>query len=243
MLCHLVVVDFWGIIHALPPCGGGLLGYYSCFATLWWWTFGVLFMLCHLVKVDFWGIIHALPSCEGGLLSLAGAATSIIFVFCCDKGLLRHKFCCNENVLLQWLFVVTNIILTQQTCLCLLRQKYACHDRSMFDATNICCDKSFVMTNTCLLRQTFFVAASIFLLWHVLSWQTRISCNKLTCCDKRVCRDKTSAWQKRYLWRLPSVTDFWGITDALQPCESGLWGIILVLPACDGGLLGVFLAD
>ena len=215
---------------------------YSCFATLWWWTFGVLFMLCHLVVVDFWGIIHVLPSCEGGLLSLAGAATSIIFVFCCDKSLLQHKFCCNKNILLRQLFVVTNILLTRQTYSCLLRQKYACCDKSMFVATNICCNKSFVMTNTCLLQQTYFCCNK-----HILVVTCFVMTNthflQLICCDKCVCRDKTFAWQKRYLWQLPSMIDFWGITDALQPCESGLWGIILVMPPCDGAPFGVFPAD
>ena len=210
----LIVSRLWckrlTCIHALPSCGGGLLGYYSCFAILWWWTF------------------------------ITG--TSIIFVFCCDKSLLQHKFCCNKNILLRRLFVVTNILLTRQTYSCLLRQKYACCDKSMFVATNICCNKSFVMTNTCLLQQTYFCCNK-----HILVVMCFVMTNthflQLICCDKCVCRDKTFAWQKRYLWQLPSMIDFWGITDALQPCESGLWGIILVMPPCDGAPFGVFLAD
>ena len=31
---------------------------------------------------------------------------------------------------------------------CLLQQKFACHDKIMFVATNICHDKTVVMTNT-----------------------------------------------------------------------------------------------
>ena len=53
---------------------------------------------------------------ECGGVSLAGAATSIIFVA--------------KNVLSQQAYFCTK--------LCLSRQKYACHDKFMFVATNTC---------------------------------------------------------------------------------------------------------
>ena len=205
---------------------------YSCFATLWWWTFGVLFMLCHLVMVDFWGIIHVLPSCEGGLLSLAQVSflSFVVTKVCCSTSFVATKiYCCDDYLLWRTYFWHD-------------KHTRVCCDKSMFVATNICCNKSFVMTNTCLLRQTYFCCNK-----HILVVTCFVMTNthflQLICCDKCVCRDKTFAWQKRYLWQLPSMIDFRGITDALQPCESGLWGIILVMPPCDGAPFGVFLAD
>ena len=73
------------------------------------------------------------------VLSMAGAATSIIFV------VTKHVFCHDKNML-----VATSLLLSRQirvfvtTKVCLQQQK-ACCDRSTFVATNICCNKSFVM--------------------------------------------------------------------------------------------------
>ena len=89
----------------------------------------------------------------------------------------KYNFCCNE------IFVMTNTCLLQRntsfvvTKVCLSRQSF-CHDKHMFVATNVCCDKCFVTpsilfvatkdmlwcdkhmsiaTNTCLLRQIFYL--------------------------------------------------------------------------------------
>ena len=108
-------------------------------------------------------------------LSLAGAATSIIFVatkhvFCHDKSMLvatklvaRQNFCRDKHIfvvtkhLSRQTFVATNIILS--------RQKF-CHYKLTFVTTNT----SFVAIEVCLSRQN---------IWPNF------------CRDKRVCRDKT----------------------------------------------------
>ena len=202
---------------------------YSCFATLWWWTFGVLFMLCHLVMVDFLGYYSWFAILWRWTFIIGRSCHKYHFFlllwqkFVAAQVLLQQKYfvamiiCCDKHN-----FDTTNILVFVATKVCLLWQKYVCCDKYLL-RQNFCHDKHmFVATNICLLQQAYF------------------------CCD-RFCRDKHTflsfAWQKRYLWQLLSMIDFWGITDALQPCESGLWGIIFVLPPCDGALFGVFLAD
>ena len=97
-------------------------------------------------------------------------------VFCHDqkkKLLSRQNYVCRvkhifvtTKLLLQQIFVATNIILSQQKfcrIFCrdkthlLLWQKYACHDKIMFVETNnyYCCDKSFVCAKIVLLCQKF----------------------------------------------------------------------------------------
>ena len=90
-------------------------------------------------------------------MSLAGAATSIIFVatsfvvtntclpwqntsFVVTNTLLSRQFCCDKpifvttKVLSQQIFVMTNIILSWQKL-----QAYFCHDESMLVTTNVSC--------------------------------------------------------------------------------------------------------
>ena len=86
-----------------------------------------LTVTCHL---HFW------QNHRGLLLSLAGAATSIIFV-------------------------AKNTCLSRQKTRLLPRQKYACRDKP-FVATNICRNKhNFVATNVWLSRQKYFVATNV----------------------------------------------------------------------------------
>ena len=90
----------------------------------------------------------------GSPISLAGAATTIIFVTTKEKHVFvmtKHVFCCNkstlamkkllswqnENLLWQNVFVVTKLLLWQ---ICLSQQNYV----------KMC----FVMTNTCLSQET-----------------------------------------------------------------------------------------
>ena len=136
-------------------------------------------------------------------LSLAGAATSIIFVvtkhafchyksvfvvtkllsrqtcFCCNK----YNFCCDK-----FTFVTTNTCCRNKTCL-LLQQKYACHDESfvmakVFVATKIfchdkqfCCGESVVMARMLLLRQKMCGSSH--------QWSRQVQC-MFECC-KCVC--------------------------------------------------------
>ena len=96
----------------------------------------------------------------GSPISLAGAATTIIFVTTKEKHVFvmtKHVFCCNkstlamkkllswqnENLLWQNVFVVTKLLLWQifvATNMCLSQQNYV----------KMC----FVMTNTCLSQET-----------------------------------------------------------------------------------------
>ena len=136
------------------------------------------------------------------ILSLAETATSIIFaatkvlsrqkhvfvvtkhIFCCDKCTLAVTifvaiFVCvfvATKLLLQQIFVVTNIILSWPnvchdkhtfvtTHVChdktrlLSQQKYACqnkafcHDKHLLVTTNVCCDKCYVTPSILLSRQ------------------------------------------------------------------------------------------
>ena len=143
--------------------------------------------------------MHESNDCKGPggrELSLAGAATSIIFVclgsrptyFCRDKT--RQKFCRDKLtfVATNKVFVVTNHIFVA-TNVCLLRQN-VCRDKHVFVSTNICRDKSFVGTKNSLSQQTEFcrykrlVSASI-LLYHV-------------------CRDRTFVVTKMLLVAVPA---------------------------------------
>ena len=81
---------------------------------------------------------------QGCILSLMGAATSVIFVttntsFVVTKiSLSQQNFCHDKHIfvgtklLLQQIFVMTNIILSQQPYFCLLlQQKCSCHDKTI----------------------------------------------------------------------------------------------------------------
>ena len=74
---------------------------------------------------------------------------------CHDKYLLRPTWFCHNKM-----FVMTNILLLQQTHVC--HDKICC-DKHKFVATNICCDKCFVATN-------------IILSWHFLLLQQAYFC-------------------------------------------------------------------
>ena len=120
------------------------------------------------------------------MVSLAGAATSIIFVttntclswqtmsFVVTKICLpQQNFCWYEVILLQ-----QNFFVCQQVCL--LQQKYAYHDKT-FVATKLCLlwqifvvTNMFVMTNKILLWQAYFCHNK----GHVLSRQTHVCHNK-----------------------------------------------------------------
>ena len=129
---------------------------------------------------------------KSGSISLAGAATSFIFV-ATNTCLPRRKTS----------FVVSKVCLSRH----LLRQTYFCRDKHVFAATKhvfcldksmfvatFCCDKlTFVATNTCLPRRnTSFVVSKVCLSRHLLR-QTYF------CRDKHVyaatkhvfCRDKS----------------------------------------------------
>ena len=118
-------------------------------------------------------------------LSLAGAATSIILIATKvwlsrqKKKLLRQKYFIATKPLSRQIFLATNIILSRQTRVCryktrlLSRQKYACHV------------KTFVATNTCLLRQRFVAT-------KVLSRRAYFCRDKrrLLLWQRQVCRNK-----------------------------------------------------
>ena len=106
--------------------------------------------------------------------------TTLLFVaakhiFCCDKSMLViwPKFCGNKImfVVMTKSFVMTNICCDKHNSVVtkvLSQQTYFCHDKHVFVATTkhiFCCDKAFVMTNTC------------------LSWQILVT-TKMFCCDK-----------------------------------------------------------
>ena len=158
-------------------------------------------------------------------VSLAGAATSIIFVttkvlsqqtcvmtkhvFCCDKSMLVAT---TKNVMTKWCLLQQNFChnkyLLRQTCVC--HNKF-CHDKHVFVATKVClswqtfcCDKiMLVATNIC--HDKTFVA-TIFVVKKncektfdtrstLLSWQTHV------CCKKHVfVTTKLLSQQKLYLW-------------------------------------------
>ena len=110
---------------------------------------------------------------------MAGTATSINFVAT------KHVFCHNKSML-----VATNIMLLRQarvslfvTIKCLLPwQKYACHD------------KTFVMTNTCLLWQ-ICVTTKIF----CCGKHTFVVTKEVFCHNKHICHDKTFVMTKMIL--------------------------------------------
>ena len=63
-----------------------------------------------------------------GSVSLAGGATSIMFVAT------KHVFCCDKSML--------------AATKCLSQQNYVCHDKIFLSQqTYLCCDKSFVATS------------------------------------------------------------------------------------------------
>ena len=117
-------------------------------------------------------------------LSLAGAATSIIFV------VTKHVFCRYKSV-----FVATKLLLWQ-TCFC--RNKYNfCRDKFTSITTNIfvatkhvfCCDKNMLVMikvlsrQKFLLQQKYFVATNIIMLWQ--------KC----CCSKNAFVASKDVWQ------------------------------------------------
>ena len=135
------------------------------------------------------------PGHDGSKISLAGAAKSIIFV------VTKHSFCRDRSMLV----IMAKVLSWQayfchdKTCL-LSWQKYACHDKTVvmtntcFVSTNICQDKSFVVT------KLFCHDIHNFVVTKVLSRQT---------CD---CHDKTFVATKVILVATPindSKTGWW----------------------------------
>ena len=111
---------------------------------------------------------------DGSKISLVGAAKSIISV------MTKHIFWHDKSMLI----VMAKVLSWQayfchdKTCL-LLWQKYACHD------------KSFVMTNTYLSSQKFFVMTYIILLWLKFLHGKRRVLSRQTCvCHDKTCRNK-----------------------------------------------------
>ena len=107
--------------------------------------------------------IMLLSCCIPQSLSLAGTATSIIFVatkvlsgqtrVCRDKTCIlsrQNYVCCNKT------FVATNIILS--------RQAYLCRDKHVFVATNICRDK-----HICVVTKVFYHGKHTFVAIKIIS--------------------------------------------------------------------------
>ena len=99
------------------------------------------------------------------LLSLAGAATSIIFV--------ATK-----------VFVVTNMFVMTNTCLSWQKKifchnTYACHDKYLL-WRKFCCDMlTFVVTSVFVTTKHLFCLDK-----SLLSWQSMLVTTKIVCCDK-----------------------------------------------------------
>ena len=122
-------------------------------------------------------------------MSLAGAATSIIFV-ATEVRLPRQTFCCDEimfvvtKLLMQQIFVLTNMCLSRQAYFCcdkgcvFLRQTRVCHKCSVttkihLSQQNLCHNKhTFVVT-----KDAFFCDKRVFVT-NVLSQQKYICHNK-----------------------------------------------------------------
>ena len=102
-------------------------------------------------------------------LSLAGAATSIIFV--------ATRVLSNNH---------DKRVYCNKTCL-LSQQKYACCDKHIFVMTNICCNKhNFAMTK-------------YFLINKIFSWQELFCCDKcILLRQTHVCRDNTCLLRQNF---------------------------------------------
>ena len=108
---------------------------------------------------------------QANRLSLARAATSIIYHFCCNKRLVTPKMCLSRQTLFcrdRHLFVMTKDVFCRNrsmlvTTNVLLPQKYACHDKCFVVTKHVFCDDksllsrqkfchgnhTFVVTNFC----------------------------------------------------------------------------------------------
>ena len=125
-------------------------------------------------------------------LSLAGAATSIIFVttkhiFCHDKSMLVATKVC---LLWQNIFVATKVFcdkyLSWQTCVC--------HDRSFVTTKDVFChDKHmFVATKVSFLWQNFCCDKIMFVVIKVLSQKTCFVMTNTSFSQENFCRDKNN---------------------------------------------------
>ena len=166
---------------------------------------------------------------SGILLSLAGAATSIIFVttkvlsqqihLCLlsrqNTSFVVTKVCLSrQNFCLNKIMFVTTKHLLGQTCVChnktfvmttiLLLQQKMCFVMTytcLLQQKYACCDKTFVATKLCLSWQKFFVTK-----YYVVT--SILLLRQKTCFVSRqtyVCHNKTFARQKWYLWQLPPL--------------------------------------
>ena len=141
-------------------------------------------------------------------MSLAGAATSIIFV-ATEVRLPRQTFCCDEimfvatKLLMQQIFVLTNM--------CLSRQAYFCCDKGrVFFATNACLSQMFChnkntsVTTKPLSQQAYFCCdkGRVFLrqtrVCHKCSVTTKIHLSQQNLCHKK----HTFVGTKMILWQL-----------------------------------------
>ena len=125
------------------------------------------------------------------IISLAGAATSIIFVAI--------------NMCLLWQSCDKSMLAVTKLLLC---NKIVCHDKIFTKVlpqqTRVCHNKSFVMTSILFSWQkTFFATAKcvcqtqLRLSWHILVTTKLLSQTYASMC---------LSWQKSYLWQLPPMT-------------------------------------
>ena len=133
------------------------------------------------------------------IVSLAGAATSIIFVTCL---LLWQKYACHDTI------SVATKLFCRNFFFFFLVNKRVCCDKSMLIVSKlllwqnyVCCNK-YLSQTTCLLWQTDFRRDKhIFVITkNSLSWQTCV------CCGKHMfVTTKLLSWKKLYLWQLPPI--------------------------------------
>ena len=130
-------------------------------------------------------------------LSLAGAATSIIFV------VTKHAFCHYKSV-----FFMTEL-LSRQTCFC--RNKY-----------NFCCDKfTFVTANTCCRNKTCLLLQQK----YALSWW-KFCHGKSFCCNKNILSRQTILlWRKCCRGKNAFVAskDVWQLSPMKQTSTVYVW--------------------
>ena len=135
----------------------------------------------------------------GWKVSMAGAATSIIFVatnmclsqqhvsccnksmlvvtfvtvkyFCCNKSFVTTNICCDKHV-----FVTTKDVLSPQT--------RVCGDKSKLVARNMCLSQQIFVARKVLSRQKYVCATSIHLSQQKMCFELRQT-------QTRVCHDKT----------------------------------------------------
>ena len=147
----------------------------------------VLLLQSRDVPLSTMPIARILSSCEASFLSLAGAATSIIFVATNPYLLWRNTS-----------FDSTKVCLPRQN---FSRDKIVCRDQIFWSWQKFCRDKhTFVAT-----KDVFCHYKHVFVTTKVSLSRQKYVTSILLSRRTRVCREKTLSQQKWCLWQLPLI--------------------------------------